>query len=89
MTLCLVGGLAVFVGSGVVAMAGLGAAFIFVPLFYDLGVLLNAVSLSAAAIAGAMMLIYRPRTNVRDRGPGAEAGIGSALAAWPGSSAVS
>ncbi|PKQ15745.1 MAG: sulfite exporter TauE/SafE family protein, partial [Actinobacteria bacterium HGW-Actinobacteria-8] len=34
MTLYLVGGLVVFVGSGVMAMAGLGAAFIFVPLFY-------------------------------------------------------
>ena len=61
MALYLVGGLAVFVGSGVMAMAGLGAAFLFVPLFYYLGVplgeatstalLLNAVSLSAAAIA--------------------------------------
>lgn len=61
MALYLVGGLAVFVGSGVMAMAGLGAVFLFVPLFYYLGVpldeatstalLLNAVSLSAAAIA--------------------------------------
>ncbi len=61
MLLYLVGGLAVFVGSGVMAMAGLGAAFLFVPLFYYLGVplpeatstalLLNAVSLSAATVA--------------------------------------
>lgn len=60
MLLYLVGGAAVFVGSGVMAMAGLGAAFLFVPLFYYLGVplgeatstalLLNAVSLSAATI---------------------------------------
>lgn len=61
MLLYLVGGVAVFVGSGVMAMAGLGAAFLFVPLFFYLGVplgqatstalLLNAVSLSAATIA--------------------------------------
>ena len=61
MMLYVVGGLAVFVGSGVMAMAGLGAAFLFVPLFFYLGVplgqatsaalLLNAVSLSAATIA--------------------------------------
>lgn len=61
MALYLVAGLAVFFGSGVMAMAGLGAAFIFVPLFYYLGVplgeatstalLLNAVSLSAATFA--------------------------------------
>ena len=60
MLLYLVGGTAVFVGSGVMAMAGLGAAFLFVPLFYYLGVplaeatstalLLNAVSLSAATV---------------------------------------
>jgi len=60
MLLYLVGGAAVFVGSGVMAMAGLGAVFLFVPLFYCLGVplgeatstalLLNAVSLSAATI---------------------------------------
>jgi uncharacterized membrane protein YfcA len=59
--LYLVGGAAVFVGSGVMAMAGLGAAFLFVPLFYYLGVplaeatstalLLNAVSLSAATVS--------------------------------------
>jgi len=59
--LYLVAGLVVFFGSGVMAMAGLGAAFIFVPLFYYLGVplseatstalLLNALSLSAAAIS--------------------------------------
>ncbi len=59
MTLYLVGGVVVLVGSGIMAMAGLGAAFIFVPLFYFLGVplgeatstalLLNAVSLSAAS----------------------------------------
>jgi uncharacterized membrane protein YfcA len=61
MLLYLVGGAAVFLGSGVMAMAGLGAAFLFVPLFYYLGVplgqatsaalLLNAVSLSAATVA--------------------------------------
>jgi hypothetical protein len=61
MLLYLVGGLAVFIGSGVMAMAGLGAAFLFVPLFFYMGVplgqatstalLLNAVSLSAATIA--------------------------------------
>ncbi len=61
MLLDLVGGAAVFVGSGVMAMAGLGAAFLFVPLFFYLGVplgqatstalLLNAVSLSAATVA--------------------------------------
>jgi len=143
MALYLVGGLAVFVGSGVMAMAGLGAAFLFVPLFYYLGVpldeatstalLLNAVSLSAAAIAyargglidwrvgipvliaavilaplgagltphidrsvllalfvgflvfaGAMMLFYRPRANVRDRGSAAEAGVGAALGSVAG-----
>jgi uncharacterized membrane protein YfcA len=61
MLLYLVGGATVLVGSGVMAMAGLGAAFLFVPLFFYLGVplsqatsaalLLNAVSLSAATIA--------------------------------------
>ncbi len=138
MALYLVGGLVVLVGSGVMAMAGLGAAFLFVPLFYYLGVplseatstalLLNAVSLSAAAVsyargglvewrmgipvlitavvlaplgaaltphvdrsvllllfvaflvfAGAMMLFYRPRANVRDHGPRREAGIGAGV----------
>ena len=138
MTLYLVGGLVVFIGSGVMAMAGLGAAFIFVPLFYYLGVplgeatstalLLNAVSLGAAAIsyaraglvrwrigvpvlvtavalapvgavmsthvdrrvllalfagflvfAGAMMLLYRPRTTVAKRSAPAEAAVGAGL----------
>ncbi len=61
MLLYLVGGATVFIGSGVMAMAGLGAAFLFVPLFFYLGVplgqatsaalLMNAVSLSAATIA--------------------------------------
>jgi uncharacterized membrane protein YfcA len=61
MLLYLVGGAAVFVGSGIMAMAGLGAAFLFVPLFFYMGVplgqatstalLLNAVSLSAATVA--------------------------------------
>jgi uncharacterized membrane protein YfcA len=56
-----VGGASVFVFSGIMAMAGLGAAFLFVPLFYYLGVplgqatstalLLNAVSLLAATVA--------------------------------------
>jgi uncharacterized membrane protein YfcA len=55
-----VSAVAVFVFSGVLAMAGLGAAFLFVPLFYYLGVplaeatptalLLNTVSLFFAAI---------------------------------------
>jgi uncharacterized membrane protein YfcA len=59
--LYLVGGLAVLVLSGLMAMAGLGAAFLFVPLFYYLGVplpeatstalLLNAVSLSMATVS--------------------------------------
>ena len=50
----------VFALSGLLSMAGLGAAFIFVPLFYWLGVplpvasstalLLNAVSLSLASV---------------------------------------
>jgi uncharacterized membrane protein YfcA len=49
----------VFALSGLLSMAGLGAAFIFVPLFYWLGVplpvasstaLLNAVSLSFASV---------------------------------------
>ncbi len=141
--LYVVGGLAVFFGSGIMAMAGLGAAFLFVPLFYYLGVplgqatstalLLNAVSLSAATItyargglidwragipvliaavilapfgaaltaqvdrslllalfvafllfAGAMMLFYRPRTNARDRGAAAEAGVGAGLGSVAG-----
>jgi uncharacterized membrane protein YfcA len=61
MLLYLVGGAAVFTFSGVMAMAGLGAAFLFVPLFYYLGVpltdatstalLLNAVSLSTATVS--------------------------------------
>ena len=61
MLLYAVGGASVFVFSGVMAMAGLGAAFLFVPIFYYLGVplgqatstalLLNAVSLSAATVA--------------------------------------
>jgi uncharacterized protein len=60
MTLYLISAVIVFVFSGLLAMAGLGAAFLFVPLFYYLGVplaeatptalLLNAVSLSFAAI---------------------------------------
>jgi uncharacterized membrane protein YfcA len=61
MLLYLVGGAAVFTFSGVMAMAGLGAAFLFVPLFHYLGVpltdatstalLLNAVSLSTATVS--------------------------------------
>jgi len=57
--LYVVSALIVFVFSGLLAMAGLGAAFLFVPFFYYLGVplaeatptalLLNAVSLSFAA----------------------------------------
>ncbi len=59
MTLYLVSAVLVFVFSGLLAMAGLGAAFLFVPLFYYLGVplaqatptalLLNVVSLMFAA----------------------------------------
>jgi uncharacterized membrane protein YfcA len=59
--LYLVGGAIVLVFSGLLAMAGLGAAFLFVPLFYYLGVplaeatatalLLNVVSLLFATIA--------------------------------------
>jgi len=60
MTLYLVSAVIVLFFSGLLAMAGLGAAFLFVPLFYYLGVplaeatptalLLNAVSLSFATI---------------------------------------
>lgn len=59
MTLYIVSAFAVFIFSGLLAMAGLGAAFLFVPLFYYLGVplaeatpaalLLNVVSLMFAA----------------------------------------
>ncbi len=59
-TLYIVSAVLVFVFSGLLAMAGLGAAFLFVPLFYYLGVplaeatsaalLLNVVSLLFAAI---------------------------------------
>jgi len=58
-TIYIISSLSVFVFSGLLAMAGLGAAFIFVPLFYYLGVplaeavptalLLNVVSLVFAA----------------------------------------
>ncbi len=74
MTLYLVGGVVVLVGSGIMAMAGLGAAFIFVPLFYYLGVplgeatstalLLNAVSLGAASISYARAGLVRWRTGI-------------------------
>lgn len=57
----LISALAVFVFSGLLAMAGLGAAFLFVPLFYYMGMplaeatpaalLLNVVSLLFAAIS--------------------------------------
>jgi uncharacterized protein len=59
MTLYIVSAIAVFIFSGLMAMAGIGAAFLFVPLFYYLGVplaeatpaalLLNVVSLMFAA----------------------------------------
>lgn len=59
MTLYVVSAIVVFVFSGLLAMAGIGAAFLFVPLFYYLGVplaeatpaalLLNVVSLMFAA----------------------------------------
>jgi len=58
-TVYIISGILVFVFSGLLAMAGLGAAFLFVPLFYYLGVplaeatptalLLNVVSLMFAA----------------------------------------
>jgi uncharacterized membrane protein YfcA len=138
MALYVVGGLTVFAFSGVMAMAGLGAAFLFVPLFYYLGVplaeaastalLLNAVSLSMATVsyargglidwragvpvlvaavilaplgaalsvgvdraillglfvvflvfAGAMMLLYQPRSRERTRSVAAEAGVGAGV----------
>jgi len=60
MTLYIVSAIAVFIFSGLMAMAGLGAAFLFVPLFYYLGVplaeatpaalLLNVVSLMFAVV---------------------------------------
>jgi uncharacterized protein len=60
MTFYLVTAVSVFFFSGLMAMAGLGAAFIFVPLFYYMGVplaeatstalLLNVVSLAFAAV---------------------------------------
>ncbi len=60
LTIYLISALLVFIFSGLLAMAGLGAAFLFVPLFYYLGVplaeatptalLLNVVSLLFAAI---------------------------------------
>ena len=60
MTLYIISAIAVFIFSGLLAMAGLGAAFLFVPLFYYLGVplaqatpaalLLNVVSLMFAVI---------------------------------------
>jgi uncharacterized membrane protein YfcA len=59
MTLYIVSAIIVFIFSGLLAMAGIGAAFLFVPLFYYLGVplaeatptalLLNVVSLMFAA----------------------------------------
>jgi uncharacterized protein len=59
MTLYIVSAILVFIFSGLLAMAGIGAAFLFVPLFYYLGVplaeatptalLLNVVSLMFAA----------------------------------------
>ena len=60
MTFWLFSAVIVFVFSGLLAMAGLGAAFLFVPFFYYLGVplaeatptalLLNVVSLSFATV---------------------------------------
>lgn len=74
LTLYLVGGVVVLLGSGIMAMAGLGAAGIFVPLFYYLGVplgeatstalLLNAVSLGTAAISYARAGLVRWRTGI-------------------------
>ncbi|MEW5938641.1 MAG: TSUP family transporter [Chloroflexota bacterium] len=59
MTLYIVSAIPVFIFSGLLAMAGIGAAFLFVPLFYYLGaplaeaaptaLLLNVVSLMFAA----------------------------------------
>ena len=133
----------VFVLSGVLAMAGLGAAFLFVPIFYWLGVplpvatstalLLNVVSLSFASVtywrahlvnlalgipitiaavilapvgarvaphvdtnvllgllaaflvfAGAMMLFYRRREDVRTRSRRAELAIGTGVGSVAG-----
>ena len=80
MPLYVVGGATVFVFSGVMAMAGLGAAFLFVPLFFYLGVplaqatsaalLLNAVSLSMATISYARGRAHR----LAGRRPGAHHG---------------
>ncbi len=74
MTLYLVSGVVVLVGSGIMAMAGLGAAFIYVPLFYYLGMplpeaastalLLNAVSLASASISYARAGLVRWRTGI-------------------------
>lgn len=60
MTLYIVSAIAVLIFSGLLAMAGLGAAFLFVPLFYYLGVslaeatpaalLLNVVNLIIAVV---------------------------------------
>lgn len=60
LTIYIVTAVSVFFFSGLLAMAGLGAAFIFVPLFYYLGVplaeavptalLLNLVSLTFATV---------------------------------------
>lgn len=74
MALYVVSGVVVFVFSGVMAMAGLGAAFLFVPLFLALGVplpeatptalLLNVVSLLFAAIAYARARLVDWRVGV-------------------------
>jgi hypothetical protein len=40
----------VLIFSGLMAMAGLGTAFLFVPLFYYLGVPLNPLSISAGGL---------------------------------------
>ncbi len=74
MVLYLVGGATVLGATAVMAMAGLGAAFLFVPLFYYLGVpfveasatalLLNAVSLSFATVAYARAGLINVRIGI-------------------------
>jgi len=58
MTLYIVSAIAVFIFSGLLAMAGLGAAFLFVPLFYYLGVPL-AEATPAALLLNVVSLAHR------------------------------
>lgn len=57
---------AVFVGSGVLAMAGLGAAFLFVPLFYYLGISLPEAT-SAALLLNVVSLVLAAANYARGR----------------------